>query len=78
MALIRLTDAPDQVEFQTAEAWAGRAAGLQPQAWAPCRFRGLGRTALPEGGFETVWLSDGLAHDGREALLAVLQRAGRG
>jgi hypothetical protein len=45
VALIRLSDAPDQVEFQTAEAWAGRAAGLEPQAWAPGGFRGLGRSA---------------------------------
>ena len=28
VALIRLTDAPEAVEFQTAEAWAGRAAGF--------------------------------------------------
>jgi hypothetical protein len=75
VALIRLTDAPDQVEFQTAEAWAGRAAGLQPQAWAPADFAGWS-SALPEGGFETVWLSDGLAHDGRDALLTALQARG--
>ncbi len=75
VALIRLTDAPDQVEFQTAEAWAGRAAGLQPQAWAPADFAGWS-TALPEGGFETVWISDGLAHDGRDALLSALQARG--
>lgn len=75
VALIRLSDTPDQVEFQTAEAWAGRAAGLQPQAWAPADFAGWA-AALPEGGFETVWLSDGLAHDGRDALLSELQSRG--
>ncbi len=74
VALIRLTDAPEAVEFQTAEAWAGRAAGLQPQAWAP----GTDGWAevLPAGEFETVWLSDGLARDGREALLVALQAKG--
>jgi hypothetical protein len=74
VALIRLTDAPEQVEFQTAEAWAGRAAGLQPQAWAPALADWAG--ALPEGRFETVWLSDGLDHPGREDLLEALQDRG--
>jgi Domain of unknown function (DUF4159)/Aerotolerance regulator N-terminal len=75
VALIRLTDAPDRVEFQTAEAWAGRAAGLQPQAWAPGAFADWA-AALPEGGFETVWLSDGLAHAGRDDLLSALRSRG--
>jgi Domain of unknown function (DUF4159)/Aerotolerance regulator N-terminal len=75
VALIRLTDAPEAVEFQTAEAWAGRAAGLQPQAWAPGDLEGW-IARLPEGSFESVWLSDGLAHPGREALMAELQARG--
>jgi hypothetical protein len=75
VALIRLSEAPDPVEFQTAEAWSGRAAGLQPQAWAPADFAGWAE-ALPEGGFETVWLSDGLAHPGREDLLTALRSRG--
>jgi hypothetical protein len=74
VALVRLTDAPETVEFQTAEAWAGRAAGLQPQAWAPAMAGWSG--ALPDGRFETVWLSDGLAHPGREDLLDALQDRG--
>ncbi|MDM7933143.1 DUF4159 domain-containing protein [Tabrizicola sp.] len=75
VALIRLTDAPQAVAFQTSEAWAGRAAGLQPLPWAPA---GLADWAavLPDGGFETVWLSDGLAHPGREDLLQALQAKG--
>jgi hypothetical protein len=74
VALVRLTDAPEAVEFQTAEAWAGRAAGLEPQAFAPA-LAGWA-DVLPEGRFETVWLSDGLAHPGREDLLAALQDRG--
>ncbi|TAG12367.1 MAG: LytTR family transcriptional regulator, partial [Rhodobacterales bacterium] len=74
VALIRLTDAPERVEFQTAEAWAGRAAGLQPQAWAPGMDGWAG--VLPDGAFETVWLSDGLAHLGRDGLLQALQAKG--
>jgi hypothetical protein len=75
VALLRLTDTPGVVEFQTSEAWAGRAAGLQPQAWAPGSFDNWAG-ALPEGNFETVWLSDGLVHEGREALLSALQSRG--
>ena len=74
VALVRLTEAPDAVEFQTAEAWAGRAAGLQPQAWAP-DFAGWA-AALPDGRFETVWLSDGLDHPGRDDLLQAMQDRG--
>jgi hypothetical protein len=75
VALLRLTDVPGAVDFQTAEAWAGRAAGLQPQAWAPGGFADWAG-ALPEGNFATTWLSDGLAHEGREALLSALQARG--
>ena len=75
VAVIRLTDAPQPVAFQTAEAWAGRAAGLRPQAWSPADFADWAK-ALPEGGFETVWLSDGLQHEGRAELLAALRAKG--
>jgi hypothetical protein len=75
VAVIRLTDAPQPVDFQTAEAWAGRAAGLQPQAWAPSAMADW-VPVLPEGGFETVWLSDGLDHTGRSDLLSALQSRG--
>ena len=74
VAVMRLTDAPQAVEFQTAEAWAGRAAGLQPLAWAPDMTAWA--AALPEGDFDTVWLSDGLDHPGRDELTAVLQARG--
>ncbi len=75
VAVVRLTDTPDAVAFQTAEAWAGRAAGLQPQAWVPSGMADWTKS-LPEGGFDTVWLSDGLDHDGRSDLLSALQAKG--
>jgi hypothetical protein len=59
--------------FQTAEAWKGRVAGVQPQAWAPADLRGWAGV-LPEGKFETVWLSDGLAHPGRGPAAALQDR----
>ncbi len=74
VALLRLTDAPEALAFQTAEAWTGRVAALEPQPWAPAMEPWVG--TLPEGRFETVWLSDGLDHPGRGALLDALQ--GRG
>ena len=79
VALIRLTDAPQTPEFQTAEAWAARVAGLQPSPWAPAGFADWAaalQSTLPDGGFETMWLSDGLAHPGREDLLQALEAAG--
>jgi hypothetical protein len=75
VALVRLTDAPQPVAFQTAEAWAGRAAGLQPQAWAPSDLAAWAEV-LPEDDFDTVWLSDGLDHEGREALADAFQDKG--
>lgn len=75
VALVRLTDNPQPVTFQTAEAWAGRAAGLQPQAWAPSDLAAWAEV-LPEGDFDTVWLSDGLDHEGREALADAFQDKG--
>jgi Domain of unknown function (DUF4159)/Aerotolerance regulator N-terminal len=75
VALVRLTDAPEAVTFQTAEAWAGRAAGLAPQAWAPGDFAGWAG-ALPGGDFDSVWVADGLDHPGRDLLLDALQDRG--
>ncbi|WP_395541626.1 DUF4159 domain-containing protein [Neotabrizicola sp. sgz301269] len=75
VAVIRLTDAPQEVEFQTADAWAGRVAAMEPQPWAPRHLEDWAEK-LPAESFDTVWLSDGLAHDGREALAAVFQDKG--
>lgn len=70
VAVVRLTDAPQEVAFQTADAWAGRLAAMEPQPWAPRHLEDWAEK-LPGDGFDTVWLSDGLSHDGREALAAV-------
>lgn len=73
VAVAVLTDAPDAPDFQTAEAWAARLAGLSPKAWVP--DAGWAK-ALPEGDFDTFWLSDGLDHAGRADLLAALSDRG--
>jgi hypothetical protein len=75
VAVIRLTDPPTSVEFQAANAEVGRLAALVPQPFAPQNFEAWG-DALPDGPFETYWLSDGLDHPDRNALLAALQARG--
>ncbi len=75
VAVIRLTDTPQEVAFQTADAWAGRVAAMEPAAWAPSGLEDWAEV-LPAEGFDTIWLSDGLAHEGREALTAVFEDKG--
>jgi len=74
VAVVRLTDAPETPVFQTAEAWTGRIAALEPQPWLPVDLGGW--AGVLEGGFDTYWLSDGLAREGQEALFARLEDAG--
>ena len=75
VAVVRLTDAPEAVAFQAADAWAGRLAALTPQAWLPGDLDGWAEV-LPEEGFETFWLSDGLDRPGRAALFDALAAQG--
>ncbi|WRH62429.1 MAG: DUF4159 domain-containing protein [Fuscovulum sp.] len=75
VAVVRLTDAPGEIAFQAADAWAGRVAALTPQAWLPGDLAGWAE-ALPDEGFETFWLSDGLDRPGRSDLFAALDAAG--
>ncbi|SPF81235.1 DUF4159 domain-containing protein [Pseudoprimorskyibacter insulae] len=64
---------PQPVTMQAADQIAARLAGLTASPWMPT----AGGTALPDGAFDTVWLSDGLARDGRSALAEVLADRGR-
>ncbi|WP_114966728.1 DUF4159 domain-containing protein [Alkalilacustris brevis] len=77
VALAMLSDPPADttLPLRPAEHWRGRLAGLEPNPWEPDAAEALA-AALPEGGFETFWLSDGLAREGREALLATLEQRG--
>ncbi|MEH7828248.1 DUF4159 domain-containing protein [Gemmobacter denitrificans] len=75
LALIRLTDTPEAPVFQAAATQGARLAGLQPQPWGPRDLAGWAEV-LPETGFETWWLSDGLDHPGRADLTAALQARG--
>ena len=72
VAVVTLTDPPvAEVEFRAAEQWRERLPGLTPRAWAADRAQMDWVQGLPDG-VETLWISDGLARDGRAALLAAL------
>ena len=73
-----LTDLPaGEMQFLSADVWQSRLAGLRPQAWEPTReSMGEWADAFGAGGFETYWLSDGLAREGREVVLEALEAKG--
>lgn len=76
VAVIPLTDPPvGAIEFRAAEHWLERLPGLLPRAWAAGIEVPDWVQEVPEG-VETLWISDGLARDGRNALLAALSARG--
>ena len=75
VAVLRLTDLPGVPAFQAADAWIGRLGAMQPQPWSPADLSSF-VAHLPEGSFDSYWLSDGLDHPGRGALTAALQARG--
>lgn len=78
VALLSLADPPATPPvFTTADALAERISGLVPAAWEPEASPLPDPAALlPEGRFDTLWLSDGLARDSRAELLAALEARG--
>lgn len=70
VAVLPLT-APAPVTFQDATAVIEGLPGLVPAPWSP-RFD----VTLPEGNFETWWLSDGLEYEGRATLAETLASRG--
>jgi len=75
VAVLRLTDAPEVASFQAANAVAGRLAGLLPQPFAPATLADWA-DALPQGRFDSFWLSDGLDHPDRDVLLSAIEARG--
>lgn len=78
VAVVRLTDRPRgtrPLEFTDAATAASRIDGLQPNAWSPDYDPWIEAMASADA-FETLWLSDGIAHTGRDALLSVLADRG--
>ena len=75
VSVLLLTDKPEAPVFQAADAWAGRLAGMAPAAYGPGEMEAWAGL-LPEAGFDTVWLSDGLDHPGREGLAKAFEGKG--
>ena len=76
VAVVSLTTPPPEGPvFRSGDYWQERLGSLAPQPYAP-------PTSVPDwlgdlpAGVETLWLSDGLARDGRRALLDALQARG--
>ncbi len=76
VAIMRLTT-PERPEFQAAGAVQSRLVGLEPQPWQPTQeMTDDAVSVLPGGSYETYWMSDGLAREGRGQLLAALEQHG--
>src|SRR6056297_2683180 len=62
---------------RAAETWRSGLPGLTPAPWAPTpETLEAAAGLLGEDGFETRWFSDGLVHEGRDALLETLEARG--
>ncbi|MDG1288966.1 MAG: DUF4159 domain-containing protein [Lentibacter sp.] len=66
---------PETVVFQAAQVWLRALAGLQPEPWEAANTVDL-EPVLPEGPFDTLWLSDGVARDTRSDALALFEACG--
>ncbi|MDX1779759.1 MAG: DUF4159 domain-containing protein [Thalassovita sp.] len=78
-ALLQVTD-PEPPMFQPAETLRRALAGVQPAPWEPTERevdRAVGLLSGIEGGFDTLWMSDGLAYPGQAKLLDLLSDRGK-
>ncbi|MBV7395126.1 DUF4159 domain-containing protein [Mameliella sediminis] len=77
VAIMRLTD-PQQVQFLSADVLRTRLSGVLPEPWQPGP-ENITRAIelLPVDGFDTYWMSDALAREGRDDLLTALEAKGR-
>lgn len=79
VALLRLT-APEPLQFQSADAWRKRIAGLLPQPWQPNPDQitaSMDQLTAVDHGFDTLWFSDGLDYSNRDQLTSVLRARGK-
>ncbi|MBB5722620.1 hypothetical protein FHS72_002246 [Loktanella ponticola] len=76
-AVTTLTDLPsDGLIFQAADVVAQTLPNITPHAWEPLAKELSDFAATFDTGFDTYWLSDGLARDSRADLLAALEAQG--
>ena len=77
VAIVALTDLPaGPPEFQSANAWAARLPSVSPAPYAPDYAAAADWTGSLDAEADVFWVSDGLAHDGRDDLLAALSDIG--
>ncbi len=78
VAVVALTEVPaGGPVFAAADAVAPALPSVQPKPWEPQAADMAALAAsLPEGGFDTLWLSDGIAREGRAALLDAVRGHG--
>ncbi|QQA43469.1 DUF4159 domain-containing protein [Pelagovum pacificum] len=77
VALVSLTDLPpDGPNFQSADMAATSLPSFEPKAWSPDAEAVTAWTDTLDGGFDTLWLSDGLDWPYRDDLLDALQDRG--
>ncbi|AUC53701.1 LytTR family transcriptional regulator [Sagittula sp. P11] len=76
VAVMRLT-APEAPQFLSADVLRSRLSGILPEPWEPDAAR-MAEAAemLPDGAFDTYWMSDGLEREGRETLADALETHG--
>ncbi|MFM2356149.1 MAG: hypothetical protein RLZZ528_1885 [Pseudomonadota bacterium] len=79
VAVVALGDLPTGGPvFRTADQVQASVAALVPSAWEPgAEAMGGLAAALPEGGFDTLWISDGIARPGRDRLAQALAAKGQ-
>ncbi|MEM9707321.1 MAG: DUF4159 domain-containing protein [Pseudomonadota bacterium] len=77
VAMAVLTDLPaDGLAFQSAEAWAARLPGIEPNAWDVDGAAAQAWAEGLEGNFETFWMSDGRAAEWRAPVLDAFEARG--
>ncbi len=76
VALVQLSDPQPPLGFQAASEVRGKLAGFAPRSWQPQALASW-RDALPQGPFDTAWISDGLAHSGQAELITALEQHGQ-
>ena len=81
VGLIQWSDAPrarDPIVFGTGQDERERVRTLEPRAWDPLYSQWADVLEAHEGELETVWISDGLTHDGtaRDRLIETLRAKG--
>lgn len=76
-AVVLATDLPPgAAPFQSAADWQTRLPSLRPHPWRPDMDALLAWIGAQGDRFDTFWVADGLAYDGRNAVAAALSDAG--